>query len=175
MAQIQTTIKLELEAAKESWWDMVATPGMRRRTLIAAMLGLFTQWSGNTLISYYLSPILNLLGITDAYTKNRINIGNNCWGFVNGNLAALIAPRLKRRTMFLTCTISMLAVYVAWTISLQQTVASNDAKHLNKVASGFTLFFIFLYSPAYNIGNNALTYSTSPSRSIYARTETDTT
>jgi hypothetical protein len=52
MAQIETTIKLELEAANLSWWDMVRSPGMRRRTFIAMAMGLYTQWSGNTLISY---------------------------------------------------------------------------------------------------------------------------
>jgi MFS family permease len=49
--QIRTTIQLESEAAKKSWMDLVATSGMRRRTLVTSMLGLFTQWSGNTLIS----------------------------------------------------------------------------------------------------------------------------
>jgi len=51
IAQIETTIKLEMEVSKRSWWEMVATYGMRRRVFIGAMLGLFTQWSGNTLIS----------------------------------------------------------------------------------------------------------------------------
>ncbi len=51
MAQIETTIKIELEAANLSWMDMLRTPGMRRRTFLAAAMGLFTQWSGNTLIS----------------------------------------------------------------------------------------------------------------------------
>jgi hypothetical protein len=51
MAQIETTIKIELEYAKQSWMDMLRTAGMRRRVLIASMMGLFTQWSGNTLIS----------------------------------------------------------------------------------------------------------------------------
>ena len=51
MAQIETTINLELEAAKQSWMDMIRTPGMRRRTALAAAMGLFSQWSGNTLIS----------------------------------------------------------------------------------------------------------------------------
>lgn len=50
-AQMQTTIRLELEASKKSWVDIVKTSGMRRRLLITTMLGLFTQWSGNTLIS----------------------------------------------------------------------------------------------------------------------------
>jgi hypothetical protein len=52
LAQIDRTIKLELEESKQSWWDMFRTAGMRRRLFISAFLGLFTQWSGNTLITY---------------------------------------------------------------------------------------------------------------------------
>lgn len=52
LAQMKTTIQLELEVSKKSWMDLVSTSGMRRRLLITTMLGLFTQWSGNTLISY---------------------------------------------------------------------------------------------------------------------------
>jgi hypothetical protein len=51
MAQIQSTIKIELEHAKQSWMDMFRTSGMRRRVIIASFLGFFTQMSGNTLIS----------------------------------------------------------------------------------------------------------------------------
>ena len=50
-AQMQVTIRLELEASKKSWLDLFKTAGMRRRLLVTSMLGLFTQWSGNTLIS----------------------------------------------------------------------------------------------------------------------------
>lgn len=51
LAQIERTIKIELEESKQSWFDMFRTAGMRRRLFISAFLGLFTQWSGNTLIS----------------------------------------------------------------------------------------------------------------------------
>jgi MFS family permease len=50
-AQLQATIGIELESAKRSWKDLVRTSGMRRRVLISTMLGLFTQWSGNTRMS----------------------------------------------------------------------------------------------------------------------------
>ena len=49
--QIRATIQLEAEASKKSWMDLISTSGMRRRTIITSQLGLFTQWSGNTLIS----------------------------------------------------------------------------------------------------------------------------
>lgn len=44
MAQIRSTLGIEMEASKSSWMDMVRTAGMRRRVLIGSMLGLFTQW-----------------------------------------------------------------------------------------------------------------------------------
>lgn len=58
IAQMKTVITLEMEASKQSWMDLLRTAGMRRRCLITSMLGLFTQWSGNTLISYYLGTAL---------------------------------------------------------------------------------------------------------------------
>ena len=59
MAQIETTVKLEMELAKKSWLDLFASKGMRRRLLVGSLLGLFTQWSGNTLISY-VSPCIHI-------------------------------------------------------------------------------------------------------------------
>ncbi|KAE8147157.1 general substrate transporter [Aspergillus avenaceus] len=154
IAQIKQTIELEREAAKQSWWDMFRTAGMRRRLLISAFLGLFTQWSGNTLISYYLSDLLNMVGITDGVTKSKINIGIACWGLVCGTALALTAPRFKRRTMYLTCSTSLLCVYIAWTISMERFLSTGV-----RAAAILTIFFIFCYSPAYNLGYNALTYT----------------
>lgn len=105
---------MEREVSQQSWKDMFSTAGMRRRTFIAAALGLFTQWSGNTLISFYLSKILDMIGITDANMKSHINLGNTAWSFINGTIIALIVPRFPRRTMFLIGATGMLCVYIAW-------------------------------------------------------------
>ena len=48
MAQIEHTIRIELEHSKRSWREMIAVPGLRKRVIIGSFLGLFTQWSGNT-------------------------------------------------------------------------------------------------------------------------------
>ncbi|CAG7966026.1 unnamed protein product [Penicillium nalgiovense] len=154
LAQIERTIKMELEESKQSWWDMFRTAGMRRRLFISAFLGLFTQWSGNTLISYYLSDLLNMVGITDGVIKSKINIGIACWGLVSGTALALTAPRFKRRPMYLTCASCLLCVYIAWTISMERFMATKAQS-----AAIATIFFIFAYSPAYNLGYNALTYT----------------
>ncbi|RAO73936.1 uncharacterized protein BHQ10_009948 [Talaromyces amestolkiae] len=154
LAQIEKSIKLEMEDSKQSWFDVFKTPGMRRRLFITAFLGLFTQWSGNTLISYYLSDILNLIGITDSVVKSKINIGIACWGLVTGTTAALLAPRFRRRPIYLLGACSLLTVYVAWTISMERFMVTKS--HAAAIA---TIFFIFAYQPAYNLGYNALTYT----------------
>ncbi|CAI7643805.1 MFS sugar transporter [Penicillium manginii] len=154
LAQIEHTIKMELEESKQSWLDMFRTAGMRRRLFISAFLGLFTQWSGNTLISYYLSDLLNMVGITDGVTKSKINIGIACWGLVCGTALALTAPRFKRRPMYLTCASCLLCVYIGWTISMERFISTKAQS-----AAILTIFFIFAYSPAYNLGYNALTYT----------------
>jgi len=159
MAQINTTIKIEYESSKRSWMDILSTAGMRRRCLVTSMLGLFTQWSGNTLISYYLGKLLQMIGITNPVVQQKLNVGIACWALICGSTVALLVRVFRRRVMYMTCTISLLLCYIAWTISMQKAVTAFESGVYNQGASIATIFFIFAYSPCYNIGYNALTYT----------------
>jgi hypothetical protein len=159
MAQIQSTIKLEMEHSKQSWMTMVRTAGMRRRVFISAFLGLFTQMSGNTLMSYYTNTIFGMMGFTSYYAKTRINIANQCWSFINGTIIALFVTRFRRRLAFMTSSLSMCICFIAITIAFQRLKVAEGLKQKNQAASNAALFFYFAYSPCYAIGNNALTYS----------------
>ncbi|TEA19396.1 Lactose permease [Colletotrichum sidae] len=159
MAQMKTVIGLEMEASHQSWMDLLRTAGMRRRCLLTSMLGLFTQWSGNTLISYYLGDLLEMIGMNNSKTKQTINVGIACWSLVCGVTVALLVRTFRRRVMYLTCTVSLLLCYIAWTISMERAVHAKDNGYTNQGASVATIFFIFMYSPCYNIGYNALTYT----------------
>ncbi|KFH42472.1 Lactose permease-like protein [Hapsidospora chrysogenum ATCC 11550] len=158
-AHIQTTIKLEMENSSQSYMDLIKTAGMRRRTLISAMLGLFTQWSGNTLISYYLNDILDMIGRTSSIFKQQINLGLSCWSLVCGVTIVLTCVRLKRVTAAYITTIGMLVIYVAWTIAMERSMDALDAGKRNNAAGIAVLFFIFAYKPAYQVFYNALTYT----------------
>jgi MFS family permease len=62
--------------------------------------------------------------------------------------------RFPRRVMFLLCTCSMLCVYIGWTISVERFLATQQP-----AVAKLTIFFIFAYSPCYNLAYNALTYT----------------
>ena len=149
-----------MEASKQSWLEVVRTAGMRRRFVVTIFIGLFTQLSGNTLMSYYSSKLFELMGYTSDWTKTRINLANACWNLMNATALALIVPRFKRRNMYMLSASLMLLVFIAITVSLQQIQATPEGQK-NNSAGIAALFFYFAYSPTYNIGNNALTYSKS--------------
>ncbi|KAF7789433.1 hypothetical protein EIP86_000377 [Pleurotus ostreatoroseus] len=153
-AEIEQTLELEKENAKSGWRELVGTAGMRKRILICSFLGLATQWSGNGLTSYFLSKILDNVGIHSNLEKSQINLAMTCWGFINATLFAIYMPRLKRRTVYMLCTISLTLIFTGWTIASARYSIDGD-----QASSRAVIAFIFLYSPAYNCGFNALTYA----------------
>ncbi|TEB32157.1 hexose transporter [Coprinellus micaceus] len=143
---IEKTLEAEKETARVGWTDLLSTSGMRKRILVGSALGVFTQWSGNGLTSYFLARILD---------NNLVNLANTLWGFANATLFALTVSRYPRRTMYLICSTSLLLIFTGWTIASARYAISGD-----QGSSRAVIAFIFLYSPAYNVAYNALTYST---------------
>jgi sugar porter (SP) family MFS transporter len=159
MAQIKSTIQLEYESSKQTWADLFKTAGMRRRIFITAFIGLFTQMSGNTLLSYYSNLLFDMMGYTTKYAKSRINLANACWAFINATTLALVVPRFPRRIMYMISAGSMCLVFVSMTVSFERLRFAKNNDFVNQSASIAALFFFFAYSPCYNMGNNALTYT----------------
>lgn len=158
-AHMRTTLELEMEFSKRSYLDLLRTAGMRRRSLLAAGIGLFKQWSGNTLISYFLSQILDMVGIKDSITKQKINLSLSCWSLVCAVPVVFFCVTMSRVKAAYICTFSMLAVFVAWTVSMQQSLEAVDDDRVNNSANIAVIVFIFLYKPAYQIFYNALVFS----------------
>lgn len=103
MAEIQQTIQAEKEAEQYSaWTDLWATPGNRHRLFISISLGTFAQWSGNGVVSYYLSVILNSVGITSVDDQTPISACLQIWNLIWAVTAAMLVDRLGRRMLFMT-------------------------------------------------------------------------
>jgi len=118
LREMEQSIEMESHInSKSSYLDLFRTPANRRRSLIAAILGIFTQWSGNAVISYYLTLVLNTVGITATSTQTLLNGMLQIFNWFSAVCGgALMVDRMGRRTLFLISASGMLTSYVCWTI-----------------------------------------------------------
>jgi hypothetical protein len=110
--EIETTLALEKEYAKYGILEFLKTKGNRHRLLILVTLGFFSQWSGNAIISYYLTKVLDQVGITSQKEQLEINGGLGIWGWIVAVTSSLLIDKFGRRRMFLISTFLMMIVYV---------------------------------------------------------------
>jgi hypothetical protein len=145
-AQIRETISLENEASKHSWAELIQTRANLHRVAIAAFVGLFSQWSGNGLVSYYLAKVLTTIGITEKKRQNQINLGLQCWNLVSGVSGAFLTKLMGRRTQYLVAFTGMTIVYACWT-----GASANFSQTGNTHAAGAVVGMIFVYYGCYNL------------------------
>ncbi|KAL4915444.1 general substrate transporter [Aspergillus aurantiobrunneus] len=145
--EVQAAIAAEKESdTSSSYLDMIKTPGNRHRLLITVTLGIFSQWSGNGVVSYYLAMVLDTVGITA--TKDQLLISGclQIWNLIFGAVGALLVDRAGRRPLFLTSASVMLASYVTIT-GLSGSFASTGSAPTGTAV----IPFIFIYFAGYDI------------------------
>ena len=148
ISEIIQTINLEKIAKNTGWSALVATPGNRKRTLIAVCLGAFAQWNGIGVVSYYLTLVLDTVGITDSFDQTLINGLLQIFNFAAAFSAAILVDRLGRRTLFIWSGIGMLVSYIVWTAC--SAVNSNTGSKPAGIVVVVCLFtFFFHYDIAY--------------------------
>ncbi|CAI6338710.1 unnamed protein product [Periconia digitata] len=153
LEEIKEALRLEKESsASGSYQSFFKTRGNMLRFSIILAVGFFSQWSGNGLISYYLTLILDSIGIESQETQTLINGILTIWNLVTSLGFSLVVNRFKRRTMFLTSTACMLVCFIIWT-ALESTFEKQvDATGSGSAAVGrAVLAMIFLYNAAFNI------------------------
>lgn len=148
MTEIVHAIRQEVAAKSVGWGALVATPGNRKRLFIAVALGAMAQWNGIGVVSYYLTLVLNSIGITDPFYQTLINGLLQIFNFAAAVSAALLVDRLGRRTLFIWSGIGMLISYIVWTAC---SAVNNEQ---NSKAAGYVVvvclfLFFFHYDIAY--------------------------
>ncbi|KAK4943905.1 hypothetical protein LTR10_016621 [Elasticomyces elasticus] len=147
--EIRDTIRLEKELESNGWLELFKTKGNRRRLIILLTAGLFSQWSGNGLVSYYLSKVLDQIGYTDTLTQNLINGVLQIFNLFIAVLACFFVDKIGRRKLFLFSTGGMLCTFVAWTICSARFAISGSRGAANAVV-GFIYIYYFFYNWAWS-------------------------
>lgn len=148
MLEISTALEMEKNANQTSWKAFIATPGNRKRTFIAFTLGIFSQWSGTPVVSYYFTLVLDTIGITSSYMQTLINGFLQVFNFVFATLAALLVDFFGRRFLFLWSGIGMLISYIIWTIC-SAIFEQTQSIAAGRTVVGFIFIFFFHYDIAY--------------------------
>jgi hypothetical protein len=100
--EMKETIRLEfLHQKTSSYMDFFRTAGNRKRLMMIISLGLFSQWSGNALISYYATIIYSGAGITNQTDQLGLDAGNKVLSLFVSISCALLVDRVGRRPLFL--------------------------------------------------------------------------
>lgn len=116
MAEVVATLEMEKEQKQSRWQAYFSSPGMRHRFFLNAWIPMMLQWSGNGLTSYYLTRVLNSIGVTDSKTQLVINGCLSIWSLLTAAVFAGLVDRLGRRTLFLLGMAGMLLSYIIWTV-----------------------------------------------------------
>ncbi|CAK7205263.1 hypothetical protein SEUCBS139899_008030 [Sporothrix eucalyptigena] len=116
MSEVTQYLQSEIESSKMKWSSLWETKADRRRLIIIVLVPFISQWAGNGLITYYLSLVLDTIGIKDSFTQTLINGILQIFNALAALLGSLLVDRLGRRTLWLWSAVGMLLSYVAWTV-----------------------------------------------------------
>lgn len=157
--------------SQTKYTDYLKGSGNRRRLLIIVVVSLGTNWVGNGIIGYYLSPILNTLGITSTDQQLQILIGLQVWNcksettsgqeerltfgtVILATGAALGVDRVGRRPLWLISTAGMLFSFCI----VMGLSASYDMSH-QKAIGVAVIPFLFIFYGFYDIAWTPLSYT----------------
>ncbi|KAH6871559.1 putative hexose transporter [Thelonectria olida] len=154
--EIRAAIALDKVANQTHWVDFLKTKGNRKRIGLITAIGLFSQWSGNGLISYYLKYVMDNVGITNPKTQLGINAGMKTEGLLVNIAFSFFVDRFGRRPIYIFSTVGTCVIFNVWTV-----VSARYAIDPNKALGYAFVVFTFLYGVCYDIKAGTMaTYTT---------------
>lgn len=146
MREINDALRTEQVAPQASYLDTIRTAGNRRRLFITFTLACFSQWCGSGVVSFYLTSILNSVGVTSGHQQLIITACLQIWNLLWAVAAASSVQKFGKRLLFLTSAAVMLVSYTVIT-ALSATFADNGSK-----AAGLAVIpFLFIFFAGYDI------------------------
>ena len=155
LQEITRTLELESQFARTtSYADMFRTKGNRHRSLVSITLGVFAQWNGVGIASYYLVPVLETVGISSVTDQTMISGFLQLWNLILALSAAFSVDRLGRKKLFMASCFGMLGSYIFI------AALSGSFAHTGHAAIGVAVIpFLFIYYGFYDLAFTPLVVS----------------
>ncbi|KAJ5544828.1 hypothetical protein N7461_007132 [Penicillium sp. DV-2018c] len=144
--QICKSIEAESDRSCRQWSSFFSSRANMHRLAICVLLGFMQEWSGNGVVSYYLAPILESVGIYHASHQAAINISLQVWNLCFAVGGAMAAERYGRRKLWLIASTLMLIYLTA------ATAMSGLFQELHVLEAGIAVVpMLFLFCAAYDM------------------------
>jgi sugar porter (SP) family MFS transporter len=140
--EIAATIELEKLHGTSGWKEWIATRGDIGRLQRVIFLSFAVQLCGNGTTSYYLTVLLDTIGITTSKTQLVINGCLSIMGFLVAVACALSLDKFGRRSMLILSFSTQLIAFVIWTI-LSAVNQERDFKDKSLAQGIVGMMFIF--------------------------------
>lgn len=154
--EIRETLAYEHENRFDSfraWWKaFVGAKANRYRGFILMSLGVFEQTIGSSIITFYLSSVLDLAGITSEKEQFAINVSQNCVAFVAALAGICFIDRVGRVPMLVAGTTFCAAV-------LATTAGLTAAQTGNSDGRNGIIAMVFLFQIGYSSTWTPLSFS----------------
>jgi len=101
------------DGADKRWWDfrpLFKTRAQRARMWMVVLVGAFGQLSGNGMVTYFLTVLLRIAGITDQGKQITLNFVNSVTSMIGAVTGAFIVDSFGRRRLLLTGTITLVVI-----------------------------------------------------------------
>ena len=141
-AEILQAIREE-EQQNMTWKAFFSSAPNLKRIGLCFAVAVFSQSSGNLLVSNYLTQILKDTGVTADKDVTLINGMVTLWQYLAALTVTALIDRFKRRTFFLVGSGGVLVVFVAWTVAAQQYLDRGSLPAGRLALAGIFLFQAF--------------------------------
>ncbi|KAJ6256484.1 Lactose permease [Drechslerella dactyloides] len=132
--------------------EFFKTPGNRLRLFICIVVGVMIQWAGNGIISYYLFPMLQTVGITSHMQASGVNIGLQVWNALLAGVGAELCKRWGRRPLWLSSAFGMLLAFIAVGVIAADYSKRFEGTERSSAGHGYaTMALIFVFFGCYDI------------------------
>lgn len=153
--EICETIEREAKVASgSSWGEFFRTKGNRHRFLICVLVGIMIQWAGNGIVSYYLAPILESVGIEEPVQQSGINLGLQIWNAVMATAGAFASDRFGRRPLWLISAAGMLVSF-----SVVTALSAVYAETRDRATGTAVIPMLFIFFGFYDIAFTPLSFA----------------
>ncbi|BCS22188.1 putative MFS sugar transporter protein [Aspergillus puulaauensis] len=141
VSQMEASIEND-RAGHQKFWDysVFLKRTVRYRLLVLVLYSIFQQWNGGGIITYYMVPALETIGVDGDMQQLGIQLGTTAVYLVFTGVGAVIIDRFRRRTMIFTGLATMILFQTTTTITSWQYDINGT-----RAAAGLTILWIYLY------------------------------